>query len=147
MTKTITDDQLKEMVGAIENPAVRAQYEMIIGGQITDALHCLSKVCKGRVIGHRYHDGQWVAANETTKSGLLSHRERFDGFLGFRCRCGNDSILSDQEKGSIGSTAPTKKDLMTIFTKVQAKPTTPKQEASGAITVDGFTIEPLKGVK
>lgn len=142
---TVTDDQLQSMVQSIENPAVRQQYEMIIGGQIVAEVCCNSKICKGRVIGHRYHDGQWITANETKRSGLMSHRERFDGQLGFRCRCGNDSIVAAQEKDIIGAAAPSKKDLMTIFGRVQESPTVVKQESAGAFTVDGFTIKMLKG--
>lgn len=142
----VSDTQLKEMVQAIENPGLRKQFEMIVTGKIISQVRCLSRKCKGRVIGVKYTDGQWVTSpNAIKKSGLVSHRERFDGNTGFACRCGNRSIVAAQEEGVIGGNVPSRKDLAKIYNKVQKSPTKKTEALDGSVTVDGFQIEPVKG--
>lgn len=156
---TVTDDQLQQMVQAIEDPATREHYAHIISGQISHELHCDSRLCMGRVIAHKYHDGQWVGdvpakivkkGNEKkgifpVLSQLETYRIRFDGQTGFKCGCGNTSILAAAEDGVIGPAPPSKNDLRKIYGNLQEQPGNYQEAMDGSIQVDGFTIRPVKG--
>lgn len=144
----VSDSQLKEMISNISDPAVRAQYE----AQLTGATHvvkCLSKTCKGRVIGERNALGAWLDATGVPKKGrakrygLRSTRQRLDGHTGFSCRCGNYSITSEAEQGVISGSAPTRKDLAKVFERQKAKGAKVKQHDDGSTEVDGFLVTPL----
>lgn len=73
-------------------------------------------------------------------SGLEGDRTRLDGSRGFRCYCGNSSILHEHEQGIISGNQPTKRDLEKVFGKIQSKPTE-YNEINGKVYVDGFSIE------
>lgn len=163
----MTEAQLREMVSHIQDPTVRQHYENVIGGVIVKEVVCLGS-CNGRVVGHYYADGQLievkseftvtetetekneegedveVSYDRTVKSGCLSSRQRLDGHMGYLCECGNDSRLSDAEKGVIGETAPTKGDLAMVLSRLNEKPTDFKAE-NGVYEVDGFVVRPYSG--
>lgn len=159
ITATVTDEHIQEMLQAIPDQDTREHYERIVNGVISHELRCNSKLCKGRVIAHLYVDGQWVGDVEEkiVKKGtpikgtfpvysrLETYRIRFDGQTGFKCGCGNSSILAAAEDGVISGTPPSKNDLRKIYGNMQEKPGDYAEAADGSITVDGFTINPVKG--
>lgn len=46
-------------------------------------------------------DERHVDWNHSTSNNIISARKRLDNEFGFQCRCGNDDILSQQEKRNI----------------------------------------------
>ena len=158
-TATVTDEHIQEMLQAIPDQATREHYQRIVDGVISHELRCNSKLCKGRVIGHQYSDGQWVGdvTEKIVKKGnekkgthpvfsrLETYRVRFDGQIGFKCGCGNSSILAAAEDGVITGLPPTKNDLRKIYGNLQENSGDYAEAADGSITVDGFTIKPVKG--
>ncbi len=140
-------------------PAQQQAYGDIINGNVTHFVKCDSDYCKGAVIGHIMQDGRVVEAKLKTPtqkelkgaekakisyglytSGLEGSRQRLDGNWGFRCYCGNNSILAEQEQGIITAGAPTQKDIFKIADNLQRKPTKVTQ-SGGKLSVDGFTVE------
>lgn len=148
-----------DMLNKIEDPNVRQQYANILNGQIVALVHCNSNYCEGRVIANIMADG---TCQETTPlsptddhvkklakagkrvpiytSGLEGDRVRLDGSRGFRCYCGNNSILHAHEKGHIAANAPSKRDVEAVFGKMARNPSD-YPEVNGKMDVDGFTIE------
>jgi len=144
----IADNQLKEMIANIENPAVRAQYEAALTGA-THVVKCLSKKCKGRVIGEKRTTGAWLDVSKDVdpkdRWGLRSTRQRLDGHTGFSCKCGNYSVTSKAEDGVITGSIPSKKELSAVYERQQKNKAKVKEHDDGSIEVDGFLIVPLKG--
>lgn len=139
---TITDSQLNEMLSNMD-PAMAAHYRSALAGDVAH-VYCMSKKCKGRLIGAQNGAGQWQNVSRAKTSKLLSTRARFDGQTGFRCRCGNSSITSPAESGIITGHAPTRAQLAKVYDKQKSDPATVKQNDDGTITVDGFKIETLR---
>lgn len=131
---------LEEMIKS-QPPSARRVLADVIKGKIVKEIRCKSKNCKGAVIGHVYANGRLVEAeNKKKDSGALSFRQRYDGFIGVRCRCGNSSIIAEQEDGIVGSHVPSKHDLENIFSNIQQKP--PKHPVrAGKQIVDGFEFK------
>lgn len=76
---------------------------------------------------------------------LQVHRARFDGFLGFKCNCGNDSRIAAEEQGIFDykGTVPDKDGMNEIFARVQRnKPTYPIVD--GEQLIDGFIIKEVR---
>jgi len=140
------DDKLKRMIENVEDPDLKKKLLNIAGGNIIKQVRCLSKKCKGKVIAHIYADGQIIEVLNGENSGCLSSRKRFDGYMGFSCRCGNWSIQSEQEKGIMShkGEVPTKEDLQKIADRINKNPSS-FIEQDGAIEVDGFIIEDFRG--
>lgn len=154
-----SQDIAHDMLSKIEDPNVRQQYGNILNGQIVGLVHCDSKACSGRVIANLMSDGscqeteplppsksmvkRLEAGGKTVPhfvSGLEGDRVRLDGSRGFRCYCGNNSILHEHEVGHIQANAPSKRDLEKVFGKMAANPTE-YTEVDGKLSIDGFTIE------
>ena len=98
----IQQNVVKDMLGNIKDPKLRGVYGSIISGKIVAQVHCLSDHCKGRVIAFIDETGKVgetdpevspEGANGLYSSGLEGSRQRLDGQMGFRCYCGNSSIL------------------------------------------------------
>lgn len=142
----MNDKAIQNLIENVEDPIMKATLSNIAGGNIIKQVRCLSKTCKGAVIAHIYHDGQIIEVKNSEKSGCLSSRKRFDGYMGFQCRCGQRSILSAQEKDTVGPVMPmpTKEELQEIAKRINKNPSS-YQEQDGAIEVDGFIIEDFRG--
>jgi hypothetical protein len=120
------------------------------GKEITEDKQELGREgCKGEVIAYVYIDGvdaqgrikrHVEPAVMNRKMKLRSYRKRFDGQLGFKCICGNNSIVSRQELGHISPEPPTRDDLKAIYAKLQKDPAD-YPEIDGKTEVDGFTLE------
>lgn len=139
----VSQAKIQEMFKAIPDPKMRQQLSSIMTSTEVKSIHCTSKKCKGRVIGHVLDNGNVTAI--TDKDGqtyLRAWRNRLDGFLGFECWCGNDSRLAPQEKGHIGANAPTKSDLQKVWEKVNGKPSDYKT-VKGEQNIDGFVIKEI----
>lgn len=151
-----------DMLDKIDDPNVRQQYANILNGQIIGFVHCDSKFCGGRVIGNMMADGtcqetppvppsksqmkRFIAMGKQIPhfvSGLEGDRVRLDGSRGFRCYCGNNSILHKHEQGHVTATAPSKRDLEAVFGKMHRNPSE-YPEVNGKITIDGFTLEKVQ---
>jgi hypothetical protein len=74
------------------------------------------------------------------ESGLEGSRQRLDGHLGFRCYCGNSSILADEEKGLISVSPPTKEALYEVAERLSKRDNVVLPDL-GSVTIDGFTKE------
>ena len=142
----LTDTQLQELLGNIEDPILRAQYEALANSSEVAIVYCMSKTCKGREIGRQNNVGAWIGTNQTKKSGLLSTRARFDGHIGFNCRCGQSSIVSQAEDGVITQEAPTRSDLAQIYINQKDSPAKVTEHVDGSVTVDGFKVEPVRSI-
>lgn len=119
------------------SPTQQKIYGDILTGKATKTIKCMSKTCKGRIIGHFLANGRIVDVD-----GLNSYRERLDGNYGFSCRhCKAWSIQSEQEQGVMpkNGTPPSKDELNTIFEAVKNNPTKNKDGV-----IDGFLIEEIK---
>jgi len=130
----------------------------ILNGQIIAQVFCMSQDiydgkgknkklmkigCKGRHIGNIYKNGQFKATiDEEEKMFCRSSRKRLDGFWGFECWCGNDSRLSNHEKGvkGIEQNSIMKEDIEKVLNRIKEYPSTypiVKSEQE----VDGFIIK------
>lgn len=120
----------------------KKHIEKVITGEIMQDVICGD--C-GRVIGEVYKDGRIEAVTDGNGvMWMLAYRPRLDGFLGFQCRCGNDSRLSGYEKGvkSIEKNKVKQKDIEAVLEKVSKNP--PKyKEVGGEMEVDKFIIRRL----
>lgn len=156
----VKQDILEEMINGIPDPEERAKYAKILTRQVSAHVHCLSDSCNGKIVGHISPNGGGgveIMSEETFEelvedadgkplaklpvSGLMSHRPRMDGYLGFSCHCGNSSILSQHEDGIVGVMEPTKEDLTRVALRISASPTVARKNPNGDIEVDGFLIE------
>lgn len=140
---TVRTKTLQDMIGAIPDPKQRKLLSNIVSGKITYEVRCESKVCEGAVVGHIYADGTVMEKeNEEKTSGLISWRKRFDGELGFRCLCGNESIQAKEEKGHLpirGTGIPSRSDLEQISQKLAKRSKGYEDKPDGRL-VDGFKL-------
>lgn len=75
-------------------------------------------------------------------SQVISGRKRLDGNWGWQCLCGNNSIMTEQEKRNISNPAqPTAQELGTIINnlKVERVVDTPK-----GLLVNNFIMQEIK---
>lgn len=86
--------------------------------------------CKGRTIAYIGKNGKVTEAepvssedgpNGIYSSGLEGSRIRLDGTLGFRCYCGQNSILLEEEQGIITNRLPSESDLNTIALRLSKR--------------------------
>lgn len=145
------DNVVEDMLANITDPKLRDAYGEIINGKTTHFVHCNSVACGGRVIAYINADGlvretKPVLSDDALKgvysSGLEGSRQRLDGHLGFRCYCGNNSILADEEKGIIDANVPSKQDLYRVADRLSRR-TRIALPTVGDITIDGFTKEKI----
>ena len=144
---------IQDMLGNINDPKMRSVYGRIISGDIVKQIECWSDNCKGRVIATVDSKG---AVEETPpvvdpegkngiySSGLEGSRQRFDGQIGFRCYCGNNSILCEEEKGVITPARPSMEDLEKIAERLERRKPNLYPVNKGKQNVDGFVIKDVK---
>ncbi|MFA5937323.1 MAG: hypothetical protein WC822_05635, partial [Candidatus Paceibacterota bacterium] len=77
-------------------------------------------------------------------SGLEGSRQRLDGQWGFRCYCGNNSVLCEEEKGVITPARPSQADLQKIAERLSHRKTNTYLPKNGKTNIDGFVIEEVK---
>lgn len=143
----VNEATILQMIDKVDDPKIKNVLNNVVNGRIVTQIRCLSEVCKGKVIGHIYHDGQVIEVSSMNDngvvSGVLSSRKRFDGYMGFRCACMNNSILCEAEDGIIADRVPTKDDLAEIAESLKRNP--PKYfEKNNAIEIDGFIMEKFR---
>lgn len=110
--------------------------------------------CKGRVIATIDDQGR---VDETEplpndnaffrgvyKSGLEGSRLRLDGQRGFRCYCGNNSILCEEEQGVITPSRPSRADIEKIAERLSKRNGNIYLPKNGKTEIDGFVIEEIK---
>lgn len=149
-----SNDIAQDMLRNIENPELREVYGSILSGKIIALVRCLSKSCKGAVIAHIDDAGKVTETPPVLdpkgkfglyRSGLEGTRGRLDGQLGFRCYCGNSSVLCEEEKGIITPARPTQADLNKIAERLSKRKTlNPYEPKNGKTEIDGFVIEEIK---
>jgi hypothetical protein len=144
------DKLVNDMLANIGDPKLQRMYGDIISGNIVKRIHCLSDTCTGRVIatidklGVVNETKPFINKKGIIKSGLEGSRRRFDGQMGFRCFCSNESILSKEERGIINSVQPDKDDLEAIAVRLSGR-TGNEYPIFGLVQrVDGFEIEDLE---
>lgn len=156
----VRQNVVNDMLKNIKDPKLQRLYGGIVNGNITAIVKCMSTVCKGRVIAHITSDGRVEETppemNKTAPkgklkvsralyaSGLEGSRQRFDGQWGFRCYCGNNSILCEEEKGIITPQRPTPDDLVKIAKRLERRKGNEYNVQKGKLSVDGFVIEEVK---
>jgi hypothetical protein len=129
----------------------RKEIENILRGVIVSQVRCMSKQCNGRIIANIYRNGKVEMTLFDDGEGgeigfLFASRNRLDGFMGFECRCGNDSRLCKQEQGHVhhspttGGAALSKQKLEDIGRTIQDNPSD-YQKVQGCVEIDGFVIE------
>jgi len=155
MIKNVSDPKLRKMYGNIIND--KFPHEVFcadpkINPKTKKPFHATP--CK---IGFLDQDGRAIDASATNKAGealagIETSRDRLDARKGFKCYCGNSSILSKEEKGHFESAptpalakAPSKEDLMAIYDAMQKNNTTTGyQFIGGECAYDGFIIREVK---
>jgi hypothetical protein len=155
----LPNNAVKEMLANVPDPQLRSMYGNIANGQIAAVVRCMSETCKGNIIAHITAAGRVEetppVANKTLrnaatkaqavyKSGLEGHRQRLDGEWGFRCYCGNVSVLAPEEKGVITPARPSESDLVKIADRLGKRKGDPYAWKNGKKEVDGFVIEEMK---
>ena len=155
----VAQNVITDMLKNIKDPKLRGVYGNIISGKITGLVRCNSDNCQGRIIAHITEDGRVdetpplpqkklkkgaTIAQRVYSSGLEGSRQRFDGQWGFRCYCGNNSILCAEEQGIITPARPSEEDLQKIATRLSRRKGNPYEIKNGKCAVDGFTIEEVK---
>lgn len=155
----VAQNVITDMLKNIKDPKLRGVYGNIISGKISGLVRCNSDNCQGRIIAHITEDGRVeetppVANKKPRKgatiaqalysSGLEGSRQRFDGQYGFRCYCGNNSILCTEEQGIITPARPSEQDLITIAERLQKRQGNPYIAKNGKTEIDGFTVEEVK---
>lgn len=149
----IQQNVVKDMLKNIKDPKLRGVYGSIISGKIVAQVKCMSARCNGRVIAYIDETGKVdeTAPKVDTKgkyglysSGLEGTRQRFDGQVGFRCYCGNSSILCEEEKGIITPARPSQADLEKIAQRLSQRNTNAYLPKNGKTNIDGFVIEEVK---
>lgn len=73
----------------------------------------------------------WLETPANSHHPIMSGRERLDGHFGFQCACGNNDLLTSQEKRTFSNpAAPKPQEINEIVKKLQ--PERPKFEMVGA---------------
>lgn len=149
----INQNVAKDMLQNIQDPQMREVYGNILSGKVVAQVRCMSKNCKGRVIGFLDDSGKISETppvvdkkgkNGIYSSGLEGSRYRLDGVMGFRCYCGNNSVLCEEEKGIITPARPSQEDLQKIADRLSRRTHNLYEPKNGKATVDGFIIEDVK---
>lgn len=131
--------------------AQRREVLTTLKGTVTQQVVCLSKICKGRVIANiiKFNNNKVQIRAVVDKKGntwCKVHRFRFDGFLGFKCACGNDSRLAKEEEGVFDykGTIPDQVGMQKVFDRVSKNQ--PKYEIiNGSQEIDGFALIDIDG--
>lgn len=144
----IQDKALDDFIKSIDDPSQRRQLKEIATQKLLYKVYCNSKKCKGKLICHIYlRNGREVPEEQVDYE--IRHRRRSDNEHGFKCgKCGNDSIMCDEEKGVLRtsttpnhpSLTPTTIDLKKIATNLSRREFS-YDEKDGKKEVDGFVIE------
>lgn len=156
----INQNVAKDMLQNIKDPQMREVYGNIISGKVVAQVRCMSDNCKGRIIGFLDDAGKISETppvlNKTLakkgaksvqgiySSGLEGSRYRLDGVMGFRCYCGNNSVLCEEEKGIITPARPSQEDLQKIANRLTKRTHNSYEPKNGKAEVDGFIIEDVK---
>lgn len=124
------DNLIQDMLRNIPDPKMREQYGRLLSGKVVKMVLCLSEHCNGRPIATIDVNGKVTemqpeesadGAYGLYSSGLEGSRIRLDGTLGFRCYCGNSSILLEEEQGVITNRPPSEQDLNTIALRLSKR--------------------------
>ena len=159
MKANLSQIVLKDMLGNVTDPKMRQVYGSIISGDVVAQVRCMSERCKGRVIAFidsmgRVDETQPVIHKLKKKeapedapvydSGLEGSRQRLDGVMGFRCYCGNNSVLCEEEKGIITPARPSQEDILEIAQRLGKRKPNMYLPNKGKTNIDGFVIEEVK---
>lgn len=146
----VADRTLDQMLKTLP-PEAKAAFKKAINEVPTHTIHCMSKKCNGKLVGEIYENARspYVLMVETKESGVARNRKRLDGQWGFKCKCGNDSILAKEEVGNIPMwtkdekplrDAPNTEEMLTIANAIGQRKGNPYEERNGVKNVDGFEI-------
>lgn len=144
---------INDMLGNIKDPKARNLYGAIVAGEVYAQVKCLSKTCKGRVIAFIDRNGRVDETEPVVdpkgkyglyKSGLEGSRQRLDGQMGFRCYCGNSSILCKEETGIITPARPTQEAVAKVAERLSKRTGNEYLPKNGETEIDGFIIEEIK---
>ena len=123
----------------------RSVVANILDAKFTHNIRCLSKKCKGRIIGHLDTKGKVIPTTDNKgRMFMRASRNRLDGFFGFECGCGNDSRIAEAERGVPGfiNALPTKENIERVWGRLKVKPAV-FIEHNGKQEIDKFLIEKI----
>ena len=134
----VDQETINKMLDNITDPNQRDLFGQIIRGDFIQQVKCNSDECGGRVIARKTVNNVWVddflEEDGEPVSGLQSSRERLDGATGFKCWCGQDTLVASTEEGIITANVPSKEDLLKIAQNIQDSDVEDQKE---------FTVEDL----
>ena len=134
----VDQETIKKMLDNIQDPNQRYLFGQIIRGDFVQQVKCNSEECNGRVIARKTVNNVWVddflEEDGEPVSGLQSSRERLDGVTGFKCWCGQSTLVASTEEGIITANVPSKEDLLKIAQNIQDSEVEDQKE---------FTVEDL----
>lgn len=136
--------ELKKILANIPDSKQRKTIAEILTGKIEKNVRCNSDECKGRIVAYIHDNGKIEPTTDKGVMWLLAYRHRLDGYLGFQCACGNDSRLSDQEKGidGIENNSVTKKDIEQVWENLNLKPISYPNKNRKQL-IDNFLLEEI----
>lgn len=136
---TISQETLDAAIAKIKDPNAREAITKAVVGSYEFEVHCLSKKCKGKLLGYLgFARPSGERERKSLDGGILRLRpRRLDGQIGVVCGfCGSDSRLAEEEKGIVKSTRPTDNEFLEITNRLKNKK--PYAEDNGTKEVDGF---------
>lgn len=154
LSEDIMEDVLIEVLDEDNNPVLFKSGKRKGEPKTTKETVVAREGCKGRTIAYLLSSG---AVQETPplvndnpyftgqyKSGLEGSRQRLDGQRGFRCYCGNSSILCEEEKGVITPAVPSQLDLQKVAERLSNRKPNLYLPKNGETKIDGFNVVELK---
>lgn len=146
----VSQNLMNEMIKNVADPGLRDRYAMAISGKYPKSIYCMKpqkrKHKPGKLIGYIDNRDHCIEENTQNKAGefvagLFTSRDRFDGLKGFRCHCGNSSIVCDEEADTVvPGWTPNQKDMAKIWNRLQGSNC--KQSVEGPVMeYDGFKVE------
>lgn len=98
-----------------------------------------------QMLKHTHHEGLTIIP---IGDSLLASRKRPDGYMGYECRCGNDSRVGPGEKRAVGKgfRDPMPHEEERIKAQIQLSSAQPEvlTDDKGCVHVDKFKISKMK---
>lgn len=157
----VRSNLLNDMLSNISDPKLRDTYAQVISGKFPFIVYCMDPQINpatglsheaGVLIGYVRRNGKTVEEVVVDEDGtriaaLVSSRDRFDGQKGFRCLCGNSSIVCPEEADIVvPGWFPNKADLTKIAKRLEGQVKKAKALTVGSsVEYDGFRVEEVAG--
>jgi hypothetical protein len=153
----VPSNVINSMLKNVSDPKLRQTYADIVGGKFPFSVYCMTPQVNehtglthepGILIGYIRKDGRTIEEQVKNDKGeliaaLITGRDRFDGRKGFRCECGNSSIVTKEEADIVKpGWFPNRADLNTIAVRLEKrKKKLPELVFGKSTEYDGFRVE------